>query len=164
MGKLTLATYVTLLRFVLVIILYPIAWQGNRIMFLFVFVLAGLTDVIDGLLARSRNERTHLGAKLDSLADYALYLSTIVWLSWLAPEVFTERIALLVLAVLIVVYGLLKVVLGKPFRHLVTSKIAAVAVYAFVVITLGWQFIPSTLYLLVFIVGVAVLRELRGTR
>lgn len=156
-----LANHLTGIRFLLVILLYPIAWSGNRAGFLLLFVLAGITDVVDGFVARSRKETSAFGAKLDSLADYALYASTVVWLIWLAPEVFAERTALGILGTCIIAYGFMKLILGKPFRHLHADKFAAFGLYAFVILTIGVEFYPLALYILVALVGFAVLTEFR---
>ncbi|MCI0370319.1 MAG: CDP-alcohol phosphatidyltransferase family protein [candidate division NC10 bacterium] len=45
---------------------------------LLTFLLAGLTDALDGFLARSRRQRTELGRILDPLADKALLGSAFV--------------------------------------------------------------------------------------
>jgi len=47
------------------------------------FVLAGLTDAIDGWIAKTFDARTTLGAFLDPLADKALVVSTYLMLGWL---------------------------------------------------------------------------------
>src|SRR6204780_2443317 len=52
-------------------------WQGACIL----FILAGVSDAIDGWLAKSFNLRTELGAYLDPLADKALLVSIYVALS-----------------------------------------------------------------------------------
>jgi len=48
---------------------------------LVVFVVAGLTDILDGLVARLRKEKTRLGILLDPLADKALVATSLVVLS-----------------------------------------------------------------------------------
>ena len=40
-----------------------------------IFFAAGLTDVLDGVIARRTNTESDLGAKLDSLADFLLVLA-----------------------------------------------------------------------------------------
>jgi cardiolipin synthase len=53
--------------------LYPLA--------LFVFAIAGLTDGLDGFIARYFNQRTALGAWLDPMADKLLLVSAFVALA-----------------------------------------------------------------------------------
>jgi cardiolipin synthase len=50
-------------------------------MALVIFILAGVTDGLDGLLARMLNQRTSLGAYLDPVADKFLLVSAFVTLA-----------------------------------------------------------------------------------
>ncbi len=89
----TLATRVTLVRilgipvFILLLIYYKMSHaegdpnEYQRLWALLVFILIGLTDALDGYLARSRNEITRLGSILDPLADKILLLSGILLLT-----------------------------------------------------------------------------------
>ncbi|BCS87005.1 CDP-alcohol phosphatidyltransferase family protein [Pseudodesulfovibrio sediminis] len=55
------------------------------------FAIAGLTDALDGFLARIWNQRTQLGAMLDPLADKALLVTSFICLAikgWI-PSGFT---------------------------------------------------------------------------
>lgn len=55
------------------------------------FAIAGLTDALDGFLARIWNQRTQLGAMLDPLADKALLVTSFICLAakgWI-PSWFT---------------------------------------------------------------------------
>ncbi len=67
-----------------------------------IFVLAGLTDAIDGFIARHFNQHTALGAYLDPLADKALLISIYVTLaiggilpSWLAILVVSRDVMIM---------------------------------------------------------------------
>jgi cardiolipin synthase len=70
----------TLSRFALV----PLALflvERNWIAAFWVFLAAGITDALDGWLARLLDARTDLGATLDPLADKALLVTTFVCLT-----------------------------------------------------------------------------------
>ena len=54
----------------------------------FLFILSALTDIIDGTLARIRNEKTFLGACLDPLADKFLVLSCFSTLAFVDTPLF----------------------------------------------------------------------------
>jgi cardiolipin synthase len=47
-----------------------------------VFVIAGITDLLDGLIARLGRQQTTLGAMLDPVADKILLSSSFVALTW----------------------------------------------------------------------------------
>src|ERR1700723_2447748 len=77
---------------------------------LIVLIIAGLTDALDGLLARSLNQKTALGAYLDPIADKLLLSSSFVVLAlnrkiswWLATLVLSRDIILLTSAAVILV-------------------------------------------------------------
>lgn len=65
----------TILRILLIPIFVGFLVYGQYNYSLVVLVLAGLTDGLDGTIARVANQRTQLGAFLDPLAD-KLFLST----------------------------------------------------------------------------------------
>lgn len=48
-----------------------------------IFIAAGVTDAIDGWIAKTFDARTEFGAYLDPLADKALVVSTYLMLGWL---------------------------------------------------------------------------------
>jgi len=81
LGPLNLANQLTLLRLVLVPAFALLVVYGEFGWALVVFVSAGLTDGLDGLIARLTNSRTALGAFLDPLADKLLLVTTFVVLS-----------------------------------------------------------------------------------
>ena len=69
---------------------------------LFVFAMAGITDGIDGLIARITHQRTELGAHLDPIADKLLISAGFITLaiiemlpSWLAVIVITRDVIIL---------------------------------------------------------------------
>jgi cardiolipin synthase len=65
----------TLLRLVFIPFIATAIMEGHFRFALALFVLAGITDGLDGLLARKMNQRTMLGEYLDPIAD-KLLLST----------------------------------------------------------------------------------------
>jgi len=72
---------ITLLRIVLVPVVVILLIQGFFLKALIVFIVAGLSDALDGFLARVLNQQTELGAYLDPIADKALLASTFITLS-----------------------------------------------------------------------------------
>ena len=78
---LTLANQLTLLRLALVPAFVILVLYGRMGWALAAFVTAGITDGLDGLIARWTNKRTALGAFLDPMADKQLLVSAFVVLS-----------------------------------------------------------------------------------
>jgi cardiolipin synthase len=77
----TLANQITLLRmllipaFVILIIYGYLGWA------LVTFMVAGATDALDGLIARTAHQKTDLGAWLDPAADKLLLVTTFIVLT-----------------------------------------------------------------------------------
>ncbi len=71
---------ITLFRVILIPFFINLMIYGYYREALLVFVVAGLTDAFDGLIARVTGSKTELGAFLDPLADKLLILSAFVTL------------------------------------------------------------------------------------
>lgn len=69
----TIPNFICMVRLVGSVVLLPIAWQGQNQVFLWLFIFLAMTDWVDGKLAILLNQRTVIGARLDSWADAALY-------------------------------------------------------------------------------------------
>lgn len=87
----------TVLRIVLVPVIVILLIQGEYGKALICFIIAGVTDGLDGLIARSFNQTTVVGAYLDPLADKALVISMFTTLAivgvipgWLAVVVISR--------------------------------------------------------------------------
>jgi cardiolipin synthase (CMP-forming) len=81
MTVLTPANQLTLLRMFLIpafVILVVYGYLGSA---LAVFVTAGITDALDGVIARRSGQKTTLGAWLDPMADKLLLVTTFVVLT-----------------------------------------------------------------------------------
>jgi cardiolipin synthase len=78
----TVANQLTLLRMALAPVLVMLVLNSQMIWALVVFVTAGITDMLDGLIARRGHQRTKLGAMLDPVADKLLLGSCYVVLTW----------------------------------------------------------------------------------
>ena len=87
----TLANQLTILRMLLVPAIAILVVYGFFGWALIVFFVAGVTDALDGLAARLRNEQTELGTLLDPLADKLLVTVALIVLSLPSTEL-TVRI------------------------------------------------------------------------
>ena len=81
MTALTPANQLTLLRMLLIPGFVILVVYGHLGWALLVFATAGLTDALDGLIARRRGEKSNLGAWLDPMADKLLLVTTFVVLT-----------------------------------------------------------------------------------
>jgi cardiolipin synthase len=78
---LTTANQLTILRIVFIPVFIILLSYGRTGAALAIFVLAGLTDALDGIIARRFGQKTSLGSVLDPLADKLLMVTSIVILS-----------------------------------------------------------------------------------
>lgn len=79
--ELNLPTYLTLLRIALIpilVVLFYLPWPFAHALCALVFALAGLTDWLDGYLARRLGQTTQFGAFLDPVADKLMVVITLV--------------------------------------------------------------------------------------
>ena len=143
-----LPNIITLIRILLVpVIVWAIASNQMTIAF-FIFVAAGVSDAIDGFLAKRFNMTTEIGALLDPVADKALLVSIYVTLGisgdiprWLVILV-VSRDFMIVGAVLIS-WILDNPVPMKPLMVSKLNTVAQVSFAALVLASLGFQFTAS---------------------
>ena len=104
-----------------------------------IFILAGVSDAIDGFIAKNFNLRTELGAYLDPLADKALLISIYVSLAIYAGLSAWIAITVVSRDVMIVVAVLVSWLLDKPveIRPVWVSKLNTVAQIALAGFALG---------------------------
>jgi cardiolipin synthase (CMP-forming) len=114
----------TMMRIIFVPIIIILLMQGAFFKALILFTLSGITDCLDGALARFLNQQTSLGAYLDPIADKALIMSSFITLSvksaipgWLTVIVISRDCIILigvsVLALMSVPYEIRPSVISK---------------------------------------------------
>ena len=83
---LTIANTITLFRIILVpvfisvILSYTLTQDYLRWVALSIFLVAALSDALDGFVARRRNQKTEVGGALDSIADKLLIMSAFIFI------------------------------------------------------------------------------------
>lgn len=109
---LTLPNLLSILRLLLGPVLLGMGWTGAAEVFIGVLILAFFLDLIDGPIARRFGLVSELGPKLDSLADFSVYVLGLIGAWWLWPELFRRELVyfiLLALGILLpALIGLLK--------------------------------------------------------
>ena len=130
---------ITLGRILLVpVVVWAIA-SGQMAIAFAVFIVAGVSDAVDGFLAKRFHMTSELGALLDPLADKALLVSIYVALGiWGAIP---RWIVILVVSrdIMIVSAVIVSWLFGKPIpmKPLMVSKLNTVAQVAFAALVLG---------------------------
>ncbi len=109
-----LPNFITIGRILLVPVTVWLIISGEFLLAFAAFVAAGISDGVDGYIARRFDQRSELGAYLDPLADKALLVSIYVSLGFL--KFLPAWLVLLVVTrdVLIVGAVILAWVVGKP--------------------------------------------------
>lgn len=129
--------FLTLFRILLVPIFVILLIYGQNFYAFLTFIVAGVTDALDGFIARVFNQKTVLGAYLDPIADKLLLVTSYIVLAitgiippWLAVLVISRDIFILIgVAVLFVNNKSIEIrptLLGKvsTFMQLTTVVIA----------------------------------------
>jgi len=137
-----LPNLLTLIRILLIPLFVILIIDKSFLWALIVFALAGITDGIDGLIARITHQRTELGAYLDPIADKLLLSAGFITLaiietvpSWLAVIVIArDMIILLGILVMILTHYPPKIepsLIGKITTSLQISTILLVLMVGF---------------------------------
>ena len=151
MSSLTLANQLTLLRLALVPTFVILVVYGEFGWALAVFVAAGITDGLDGLIARMKNQQTSLGAFLDPMADKLLLVSTFVVLSlpniglqnrlpvWLTVLIISRDV------VIVATVAVIRLALGpRTFRPSVFGKAATATYIVTSIIVMLFNYLKQT--------------------
>ena len=118
-----LPTYLTMSRILCVPILlwillssfFSSATGTRELMASALFILASITDGVDGYLARRRGQITTLGMLLDPLADKLLVSAAFIALVQLNPRVVPAWVAVLIIGREFLVNGLRSIAAGEGF-------------------------------------------------
>lgn len=126
----------TIIRFILIPGIIALAISGNYLGAIIVITISGLTDVLDGTIARKYNLISDFGKLMDPLADKATQLAT------LATLVFKQIVPLWIFLIMIIKEFVM--IAGASFlygKDLVVSskwygKLTTVCLYLAIVISL----------------------------
>ena len=151
----TVPNLLTVLRMVLIPVFVSLLFYQKFGLALLVFLSAGVTDGLDGLLARRFNQKTHFGTILDPIADKLLLVTSFIVLSlptivpqpyprhlpvpfWVTSAVISRDIFIIVGAVTI------NIVTGfRRFRPSLLGKINTVVQILTLIFILTALLIPS---------------------
>ena len=148
MAALTVANQLTLLRMLLIPALVILVVYRLNGWALIVFTVAGITDVLDGLLARWWGQPTTLGALLDPMADKLLLISMFVVLTMSSlnlPNQLPIWLTVLVISrdiIIVVTVAIANLSVGRlVFPPTVLGKMATVVYILTVAVTLWFNWL-----------------------
>src|SRR5437867_12593515 len=130
---LTTANQLTILRIVFVPVFIILLAYGEIGWALSTFVAAGLTDVLDGIIARRFGQKTSIGAVLDPIADKLLMASSILILSlpqmefhntiprWLLIVIIFRDVFILLVSLIVVLMVVWRVCTPSPYGRACTD-------------------------------------------
>ena len=107
-----------------------------RFVFLIMFIIIGITDKLDGTLARYLNQTTAIGAKLDTIADMVFYPLIALWLYRFESGVVGEWWNLVYFLLALYFF---KMIIGKikfgyvPAFHTIGAKTFSASLYFFMI-------------------------------
>lgn len=115
------ANRITICRIILIPVFITAVLYHRLNIALVIFVIATITDALDGYIARVRDEKTKLGAIMDPIADKLLIGSAYICLSLVTG--LPEYIKMPVYVPIIVISRDVIILLGAMIMYLVAGKI-----------------------------------------
>jgi len=144
-NQLTLCRIALIPAFVILVIYGYLGWA------LVAFGVAGLTDLLDGLIARMWSRRTSLGAWLDPMADKLLLVTTFIVLTlpglglvnrlpvWLTVLVISRDV------VIVLTVAIINLAVGRrEFRPSIFGKIATATYICTCVLVMYFNYLERT--------------------
>jgi cardiolipin synthase len=147
-GILNIPNTLTILRILIIPVFITSIIYKRYDYSLFLFMLAALTDLFDGLLARMKNQKTILGTFLDPLADKFLLVTTYIILSvynfipkWITITVISRDI--------IIIIGWLLLYLTSDTSKVEPSLLGKITIWvqslliAYILLDINLKFLPD---------------------
>jgi len=143
-------------RIACVPVLLALAWNGATAIFLVVFGLGLVSDVLDGALARRLGQVSDFGARLDQWADFALWIGLPFGAWWLWRETVLREFPYVIVAILAMVLptAIAYAKYGEvPGYHTSSVRLGAgmmgIAVPLLLIFDVAWPFRVAALFQLV---------------
>ncbi|MGD8483957.1 MAG: CDP-alcohol phosphatidyltransferase family protein [Thioalkalispiraceae bacterium] len=155
-----------LISIIRIILVWPVVeglLEGDYEMAWWLFLIAGISDGVDGYLARRFNWRTELGAMLDPIGDKLLMVCSYLVLGWLA-QLPLWLVALVIIRDVVIVVGTLvyqRITGDKVIQPLYVSKVNTVVqilLVVAVIYSLAFWVLPGVLIqILIFLTAVTTI-------
>jgi cardiolipin synthase len=158
-ASLTIPNLITLFRIILTPLFIIFLIQGNYRKALVVFILAGVSDLADGLIARTWQQKSRLGSYLDPLADKILMAASFVTLSiyhqipsWLTVVVLSRDVTL---ATGVLIFRLADIpLMVRPSLAGKWTTTFQLTTVGFVLLSKIWAFPPLVLPVFFWVTGI----------
>ena len=132
---LSVPNLISLIRLALIPLMLWLYLEGKILIAVILVIVSGITDAIDGYIARHFNQITPLGKVLDPLADKLTQLALCICLLTHFPAVIPLVVVLVIKELLMLHWGLRLLKAGRqPFSALWWGKLSTCAFYAGVLI------------------------------
>lgn len=149
----TIPNIISFTRILLIIPFIVFFLLGNYLIAFSFILLSGISDCLDGYLARKLNQISDLGKLLDPVADKLTLISVVICMGVLIPEILPIAIVLVIKDILMLVGGfylLKKEIIPPPAKWY--GKVATVIFYVSVVTIVFFKgFLEYEIYLLTII-------------
>ena len=137
-----LPNFVSFIRILIAPVLFYFAFTQRPTWFLAGLLFSGFTDVLDGFLARTLNQITDMGSRLDSWGDFTIYstMAICAWILWpdIVLQELTAYIVIVISIISPVIVGLIKFKTITSY-HTWTVKIAVVVTFiGYILLFGGW--------------------------
>ena len=127
-----------------------------RFVFLIMFIVIGVTDKLDGTLARYLNQTTALGANLDTIADMVFYPLIALWLYRFESGVVGEWWNLVYFLLALYFF---KMITGKikfgyvPAFHTIGAKTFSASLYFFMIAAILDPVLAKSIFPVLCVIG-----------
>jgi len=123
---------------------YVAAYRHDKPLFAVIVLLAVVTDILDGPLARALGTASRFGANVDSAADLLFYASLPVWAALFDPNLVRDNLALVLvfLALYVTANFVSHAVFGALGVHNRLSRASGTAGVAFTFYSILWGVQP----------------------
>lgn len=146
-GCLTVPNLLSVIRIILIPIFGVLFYQGHVLASVIVLFFSGLTDFLDGKIARKFNQISELGKMLDPIADkltqitiaVVLFLEfnkstdpTMKWFKWVFLFFIAKELFMVIIGAIMIALGL------RPSAAVMWGKVATAAFYLVMVLVIAF--------------------------
>jgi CDP-diacylglycerol--glycerol-3-phosphate 3-phosphatidyltransferase len=150
----------SILRMVLSLSLF--LFLGSRAVFFIIFVLCGVSDLLDGIVARKTHSQSALGARLDSFGDMLFFLTVLICTVIWAGE---EMLLLLpyIAAIVVIRFANLAIAAARFHRFAIIHTFANKATGLLVFVSFGVYILTGAIIAFIPVCAIAALSALEET-